>query len=334
MPQAIIVASRNGAPALPEAMRILRKGGSALDAVEAAARIIEADPNDTSVGRGGWPNIVGTVEVDASIMDGTTREAGSVGAVRGYLYPISIARAVMERLPHVMLVGDGATRFAAEIGAQKAPLLTARTRGLWVDFLKRARETPVSVRRRTALAPLVRRTVRLNRTGTVNFIALDRKGRIASAVSTSGWGYKYPGRLGDSPIIGAGNYCDGRYGGATCTGFGELAMRALTAKTAVDRLAAGASPAVAARRAIAEANELDRPSLRPSQGDPRSSPRDPRPSREDPAPMNVVVLARDGTYASATNHAGREFAVMTADMDVPLIRRRAVVTAKGARGGR
>ncbi|MBI2774085.1 MAG: isoaspartyl peptidase/L-asparaginase [Chloroflexi bacterium] len=109
-------------------MRIRRRGGSALDAVEAAARIAEADPRDTSVGRGGWPNILGEVEVDASIMDGTTRRAGSVGAVRGYLYPISIARAVMQRLPHVMLVGDGAMRFAAEIGAERARLLTPRTR--------------------------------------------------------------------------------------------------------------------------------------------------------------------------------------------------------------
>jgi beta-aspartyl-peptidase (threonine type) len=300
----VVIASKNGAPALPAAMRIMTRGGGALDAVEAAARIVEADPMDTSVGRGGWPNILGTVEVDASIMDGTTRRAGSVGAVRGYLYPISIARAVMERLPHVMLVGDGAMRFAAEIGAERATLLTARTRGLWVDFLERVRETPASVRRRRALAPVVMRTVGLERKGTVNFIAIDRRGRMASAVSTSGWGYKYPGRLGDSPIIGAGNYCDGRYGGAACTGFGELAMRALTAKTAVDRLARGMSAAAVARRAIADVNALE---------------------TGEPAAMNVVILAKDGTYASATNRAGREFAVMTADMRAPRIERRIVV---------
>jgi beta-aspartyl-peptidase (threonine type) len=307
MTTATIVSSKNGATALPAAMRILRRGGSALDAVEAAARIVEADPADTSVGRGGWPNILGTVEVDASIMDGTTRRAGCVGAVRGYLYPISIARAVMERLPHVMLVGDGAMRFAAEIGAEKATLLTSRTRGLWIDFLRKVGETPASVRRRKRLAPVVMRTVGLERKGTVNFIALDRRGRMASAVSTSGWGYKYPGRVGDSPILGAGNYCDGRYGGAACTGFGELAMRALTAKTAVDRLASGMSPAAVARRAIADVNEID--------------------GTRDPAAMNIVVLARDGRFASATNRAGREFAVMTSEMDEPLIKRRIVVRA-------
>jgi beta-aspartyl-peptidase (threonine type) len=302
-PPATIVASANGAPALPAAMRILRRGGSALDAVEAAARIVEADPRDTSVGRGGWPNILGVVEVDASIMDGRTRRAGAVAAVRGYLYPISIARAVMDRLPHVLLVGDGATRFAREIGAERADLLTASTRRLWIDFLKQAGETPASVKRRRSLAPVVKRTVALERKGTVNFIALDTKGHMASAVSTSGWGYKYPGRVGDSPVIGAGNYCDERYGGAGCTGFGELAMRALTAKWVVDRLADGRDPGRVAREAIREVNALEAP----------------------PPAMNVVVLARDGRYASATNRAGRQYAVMTAEMDEPRLLRRSLV---------
>ncbi|MGH2377250.1 MAG: isoaspartyl peptidase/L-asparaginase [Candidatus Limnocylindria bacterium] len=302
-PPATIVASANGAVALPAAMRILRRGGSALDAVEAAARIVEADPRDTSVGRGGWPNLLGVVEVDASIMDGRTRRAGAVAAVRGYLYPISIARAVMERLPHVLLVGDGAMRFAAEIGAERARLLTASTRRLWTDFLRDAGETPSTVGRKRALAPLVMRTVRLARKGTVNFVALDRRGHMASAVSTSGWGYKYPGRVGDSPLIGAGNYCDERYGGAACTGFGELAMRALTAKSAVDRLAEGQDPLRVARAAIREANAFD----------------------ADPPPMNVVVLARDGRHASATNRAGRTYAVMTAEMAETRVIRRAVV---------
>lgn len=302
-----VLASANGATALPAAMAILARGGSALDAVEAAARVVEADPSDTSVGRGGWPNILGTVEVDASIMDGTTRRAGAVGAVRGYLYPISIARAVMERLPHVMLVGDGAMRFAREIGAERARLLTPRTRGLWVDFLRQARETPVSIARRRALAPVVTRTVDLARMGTVNFIAIDAAGRMASAVSTSGWGYKYPGRVGDSPIIGAGNYCDARYGGAACTGFGELAMRCLTAKAAVDRLAAGMPPADVARRAIDDVHALE---------------------PDGPPAMNIVVLARDGRYASATNRSGRKHALMTSAMREPLVEERTLVTAR------
>lgn len=285
-------------------MRILRRGGSALDAVEACARIVEADPRDTSVGRGGWPNILGTVEVDASIMDGTTRRAGAVAAVRGYLYPVSISRVVMERLPHVLLAGAGAERFAREIGAERAQLLTASTRRLWHEFLRGAGETPASVRRRRDLAPVVRRTVRLERRGTVSFIAIDRRGRMASAVSTSGWGYKYPGRVGDSPIIGAGNYCDSRYGGAACTGFGELAMRSLTAKRAVDALARGQRPAAVAAAAIREAVAL-----------------------EPADPLNIVVLSAGGTHAAATNRRGREYAFMTSEMEGPAKAPRRLVVA-------
>ncbi|MEP6694314.1 MAG: isoaspartyl peptidase/L-asparaginase, partial [Chloroflexota bacterium] len=272
----IVIASGNGAPGLAAGIRVLRKGGSALDAVEACARVIEADPSDKSVGRGGHPNVVGVVELDASLVDGTTHRVGAVGALVGYLYPISVARAVMERLPHVMLVGDGAARFAREIGAEKANNLTASTRRDWVARLKKVRETPSTIRRRAKLIPVVARTVGEER-GTVNFIALDRAGNIASAVSTSGWAYKYPGRLGDSPIVGAGNYCDTRYGGACCTGFGELAIRNVTAKTAVDRLASGTSALEVARRAIADVNELD------------------------DAAFNIVVLAADGSHAAASN---------------------------------
>jgi beta-aspartyl-peptidase (threonine type) len=285
----LIIASGNGAPGLAAGLAVLRKGGSALDAVEACARVIEADPNDTSVGRGGKPNVLGIVELDASLMDGTSHRVGAVGALRGYLHPISVARAVMERLPHVMLVGDGAARFASEIRAEKATLLTPSTRRMWVARLAKAHETPATVRRRAKLVPVVAKTVGEER-GTVNFIALDGSGAVASAVTTSGWAYKYPGRLGDSPIIGAGNYCDSRYGGACCTGFGELAIRNVTAKTAVDRLANGMSAAEVARRAIADVNAL-----------------------EDAA-FNIVVLAADGSHAAASNRADRRYAWQRIDM--------------------
>lgn len=234
------------------------------------------------------------------LVDGTTHRVGAVGALTGYLHPISVARAVMERLPHVMLVGEGAVRFASEIRAEKATLLTAATRQMWVERLAKARETPASVRRRVTLAPVVAKTVGEER-GTVNFIALDRAGDIASAVSTSGWAYKYPGRLGDSPIVGAGNYCDTRYGGACCTGFGELAIRNVTAKTAVDRLAGGMSAAEAARRAIADANAFDQ------------------------GAFNIVVLAADGSHAAASNRKGRRYAWQRADMSAPELSARVLV---------
>lgn len=298
----IIIASGNGAKALPEGVRILRRGGSALDAVEACSRYVEADVTDISLGRGGLPNILGQVELDASIVDGTTHRVGSVAALQGYLHPISVARAVMEKLPHVMLVGAGAARFAAEIGAETTNNLTASTRRLWVERLAKVRETPARVRKRKTLIRVVKKTVGEN-PGTVNFIALDRKENIASAVTTSGWAYKYPGRVGDSPIVGAGNFCDSKAGGACCTGFGELAIRNVTAKTAVDRLAERMKLIDVAGRAIADVNLLD------------------------DAAFNIVVLGADGTHAAATNRAGRQYAFMSVDVTDAATTPRAVVRA-------
>jgi beta-aspartyl-peptidase (threonine type) len=297
----VIVASGNGASAVPAGMRILARGGSALDAVEACAKIIEADTSDTSVGRGGKPNVLGEVELDASIVDGTTHRTGAVAALKGYLHPISVARAVMERTPHVFIVGDGAARFAGEIGAEATQNLTPSTRKLWVERLRAVGETPATIRRRAKLLPVVRKTVREER-GTVNFLGLDGRGDMASAVTTSGWAYKYPGRVGDSPIVGAGNYCDSRHGAAACTGYGELAIRNVTAKTAVDRLALGMPPDMVARAAIADANEL-----------------------EDAA-FNIVVLSAKGVHASATNREGRRYVWMTGKMKEPTTATRTLVS--------
>jgi len=297
-----IISSGNGRDALPTGIAILARGGSALDAVEACARIVEADPADRSVGLGGLPNVLGEVELDASILDGTTHAAGSVSALTGYLHPITVARAVMAQLPHVMLVGAGATRFAREIGAEEADLLTPETRELWIERLREAGQTPASIARAKELAPIVRDLTREER-GTVNFIAVDKRGAFATAVSTSGWGYKYPGRIGDSPVIGAGHYCDTRFGGAACTGYGELALRNLTAKTAVDRLAAGQAPATVAENAIADANALVSAGSR----------------------LNIVVLAADGRHAAATTRPGVKYAYQTVGMTRAAVRARTVV---------
>jgi beta-aspartyl-peptidase (threonine type) len=296
-----IVSSGNGRAALATGIGILAKGGTALDAVEACARIVEADPADETVGYGGLPNVLGVVELDASIVDGTTHAAGSVAALTGYLHPITVARAVMERLPHVMLVGAGAVRFAAEIGAEAGALLTPESRGKWVERLRDAGHTPASNARAAALGPVVADMV--TERGTVNFVALDKRGNIASAVTTSGWGFKYPGRVGDSPIIGAGHYSDSRFGGAACTGFGELAMRNVTAKTAVDRLARGESAAAVAEQAIADANALVSHGSR----------------------LNIVVLAANGEHAAATTKRGVKYAYQSVGMTRPAVRARAIV---------
>ncbi len=302
-----MVASRNGAQGLPVGMRILRRGGTARDAVVAATKVVEDDPEDRSVGTGGLPNVLGEVELDASLMDGRMLRVGAVCALRGFRSPIEVARLVLERLPHVLLAGDGAARFARECGCEERDLLTPEARELWRRRLRRVGETPASIARKRRLIPVVWRAI-VEERGTVNVLALDRRGDLAAAVSTSGWAYKYPGRVGDSPIIGAGNYCDSRFGAAACTGFGELAMRAGSARTAVERLHAGDTPEDAARDAIAAANALQARVVKR---------------------LNVVVLAPDGAHAAATTRRGARYAVMTGHMREAALLPRRVVRAAG-----
>ena len=249
----LVVASGNGEAGMMTAMEALRHGGSAIDAVEAGIRVIESDPAESSVGLGGLPNVVGEVELDASIMDGSNLAAGCVGALAGFEHPISVARRVMELSPHTFLVGPGAARFALETGFSTAKLLTPVARRVWRDGLpdtlsaQGRRELP----RRGELLPIVHRAVeRIRQNGTVNFIARDGRGNLACGVSTSGWPWKYPGRLGDSPIIGAGNYVDNRYGAAACTGYGELVIRCGTAHSVVLYMRMGRSVRAACRNAI------------------------------------------------------------------------------------
>lgn len=127
----IVVTNNEGTSGVPETARLLKSGAPALDAVEAGIRLVEADENVRTVGRGGWPNLLGEVELDASVMDGTTLRTGAVGALKGFLHPVSVARQVLERVPHELLVGEGAGRFAAEIGAEAGDLLTPHARAAW-----------------------------------------------------------------------------------------------------------------------------------------------------------------------------------------------------------
>ena len=260
----IVIASSNGDVGIPAAWAILQGGGPALDAVEAAVRAVEDNPADHSVGYGGYPNLLGEVELDASIMDGATLRAGAVGALRGYRHAITAARGVMEQLPHVMLAGEGAARFAAELGLPREDLLTEETARVWREGI--AGRLPEQFRdaQGAIFAAMLGRAAHLTTdpervAGTVNVIAQDRSGRIASAVSTSGWAWKYPGRLGDSPIIGAGNYADDRYGAAACTGWGELAIRAGTARSVVLYLKQGLALEEACREAFHDLAALHLP---------------------------------------------------------------------------
>ena len=206
----IVVASSNGEVGIKESMQILKSGGKALDAVEAGIRLVESNPEDHTVGYSGYPNILGEIELDASIMDGRSLTAGSVGALKGFLHPISIARKVMEELPHVFLVAEGAHRFAAEMGFEEQDLRVDDSFQVWEDHLKKSLPEGVyeNLGKQKDLWKWVRIATDPERAGgTVNFIALDSHGDICVGVSTSGWAAKYPGRLyGDGGDVDPGLY--------------------------------------------------------------------------------------------------------------------------------
>jgi beta-aspartyl-peptidase (threonine type) len=295
----IVVASKNGIVGIEESVRVLKAGGSAVDAVEAGIRLVEENPEDHTVGYGGYPNLLGQVELDAAIMDGRDLAAGAVGAMQGYMHAISVARQVMERLPHVFLVGEGAARFAAEIGFERRDLVTEEARQAWEQRLREdlPRETLDRMAERTDLWRWVEIATDPERArGTVNFIARDAWGNVCAGVSTSGWAWKYPGRLGDSPVIGAGLYADSRAGAAACTGMGEMAIRASTARSLVLYLQMGMSLADAGRRAMEDLNALGGRFL---------------------SAMSFIALDRDGQHAGFSNTEGRTYIFQTEDMDAP-----------------
>jgi beta-aspartyl-peptidase (threonine type) len=251
----LVVASGNGAIGISAAVASLQGGGSVLDAVEAGIRVVEDNPLDNSVGLGGIPNVDGDVELDASIMEGATRRAGAVGALRGYRHAITVARGVLESSPHVLIVGEGARQVAAAMGMVGEDLLTTQSRELWTRGMVEgfSAGSPLAGDEPYVALPLPPGAPVL---GTVNFIARDSSGHLAVGVSTSGLGWKHPGRLGDSPVIGAGNYCDDRYGAAACTGWGELALRAGTARSVVEALRSGLSVEAACVGALQDLAEL------------------------------------------------------------------------------
>ncbi len=294
----LVVASANGLAGVDVAWDVMAAGGSVLDAVEAATRVVEDEPTDHSVGYGGYPNAAGEVELDASIMEGETRRAGAVGSLRRYRHAITVARAVMERLPHVLVVGDGAARLAAELGMEAEDLLTAEAEHVWRSRVPRG-EHPLIETAMVAMDPDLA-------AGTVNFLAVDASGRMASAVSTSGWAWKYPGRLGDTPVIGAGNYCDDRYGAAACTGWGELAVRAGTARAVVASLAAGVALTDACHIAFADLATLG--------------------VAPDRVLMHLVAMDGTGEYGGFSTRPGTRYAVRTSGMARAALQPRTVIT--------
>lgn len=257
-----------------EAWKILSQGGRALDAVEAGAKVPEADPKETSVGYGGLPDRDGIVTLDACIMD-ENGNCGSVAFLQHIVHPISVARLVMEKTPHVMLVGEGALRFALANGFRKKKLLTPESEKIWKEWTKKAEYKPVA---------------NIENHDTIGIIALDGNGNLSGACTTSGMAFKMHGRVGDSPIIGAGLYVDNEIGAATATGVGEEVIRIVGCHLVVELMRQGNSPEDACRLAVERILKKN-------------------PSKSKDVQVGFLALNKNGEYGSYCLQKGFTFAV-------------------------
>lgn len=216
------------------AWSILSKGGYALDAVEAGVRLIEGDPDEQTVGIGGYPDREGVVTLDACIMDEKSG-CGSVAFLRDIVHPISVARKVMEETPHIMMVGDGAKQFAMSQGFKEENLLTEKSKKDWEDWLRTSKYQP---------------QINIENHDTISMLALDQAGNLCGACTTSGAAWKLHGRVGDSPLIGAGLFLDSDVGGACATGLGEAVIRTAGSAMVVEAMRHGAEPMEACRQIV------------------------------------------------------------------------------------
>ncbi|MFC3196382.1 N(4)-(beta-N-acetylglucosaminyl)-L-asparaginase [Parapedobacter deserti] len=237
-----------GVAANQAAWEILKKGGKALDAVEAGVRIPESDLANATVGKGGYPDRDGYVTLDACIMD-ENGNCGAVAALEHIQHPISVARMVMEKTPHVMLVGEGALQFALANGFEKENLLTPESAHAWENWLKEKKYEPV-VNIENKLFNAEKLPGNRYNHDTIGMLALDTLGNLSGACTTSGMAFKMRGRVGDSPIIGAGLYVDNEVGAATATGVGEEVIRTVGSFLVVELMRQGLAPRDACREAV------------------------------------------------------------------------------------
>ena len=246
------------------AAEILERGGGAIDAAEQGIWTVESDPEVDSVGLGGFLNRDGGLELDAAMMDGDTLRSGSVGGLIGYEHPVSVARAVLEKTEHALLVGDGAARFAREMGfvpAKPGTLITEKAREAWEKKRGEGHDT-------------------------IGLVAVDMSGKLVAATSTSGSSMKLPGRVGDSPLIGSGFYAESGVGGCTATGLGEDIMKTCLSFRVVEMMRAGMSPQAAAEEAVRSAHESILRRGRKPDG------------------MALVCMNAKGEFGAAANHRG------------------------------
>lgn len=303
-PHPVVISSANGLKAIEKAMALLKEKKEPLDAVIAAVNIVEDDPNDHSVGLGGLPNEDGVVELDASVMHGPTHKAGAVAALRNIKNPSKVARLVMERTDHALLVGEGAFRFARAHGFKEEELLTDDARKMWLQWKEnRSHEddwlSPEETGATTRPAAGARgrgRDLIEHTWGTINCCAVDESGNLAGVTTTSGLSYKIPGRVGDSPIIGAGLYVDNEVGAAGSTGRGEANLQNCTSFLIVELMKAGRSPQDACLMAMQRVADHTESRLRDKNGRPEFD-------------LKLYALAKNGRYGGASMWSGGQFAV-------------------------
>ncbi len=314
-----VISSGNGLRATEKAMELMKGGAHPLDSIVQGVKIVEDDPKDNSVGYGGLPNEEGVVQLDASVMDGALHRAGSVGALENIKNPASVALLVLRRTDHVMLVGAGALKFALRMGFKEEDLLTEGSREAWLkwranlgkddDWLNDDerddvdqsgkplgwRATPIDIDSGPGRIDPV--TGVPYTTGTIHCSAVTESGHVAACTSTSGLSWKLPGRLGDSPIVGAGMYCDNEVGSAGATGRGEAVIQICGSFFIVQQMEKGLSPTeacLAAAKKIADRTKEKR--LRDDKGRPNFQ-------------VSFYALRKDGAYGSAAIRSGATYTV-------------------------
>lgn len=305
----VVISSANGLKATAKAMEMIRQGADALDAVIAGVNIVEDDPKDNSVGYGGLPNEDGVVELDASVMHGPTGRGGAVASLRNIKNPSKVARLVMERTDHVLLVGEGALRFAKAHGFKEEDLLTDESRAAWLRW-KETMSTqddwlpPHDIESKD-IGEGIRSAIR--NYGTINCNAIDLRGNISGCTTTSGLAWKIPGRVGDSPILGAGLYVDNDVGAAGSTGRGEANLLACSSVMIVEFMRQGKSPEQACLMAcerIVRQTKMKR--LLDDQGRPTFN-------------VNFYALNKRGEFGGASIWSGSRMAVNTGEAESRLV---------------
>jgi N4-(beta-N-acetylglucosaminyl)-L-asparaginase len=300
-------ADASGKRGIQVAYDMIARGADPLDAIVAGVNIVELNPADQSVGLGGLPNEEGIVQLDASCMHGPTKRAGSVAGLEGIATPSLVAKAVMDHTDHIMLVGADAKRFALKMGFQEQNLLTEASRQTWLRWKENPGAFNNWIDTRPKAAPRSGRAFEAERlygddgalaftTGTINMNAVTANGDIASVTTTSGLSWKIPGRIGDSPIIGAGQYCDNTVGAAGSTGRGEANIKVCGAFLAVEFMRQGMAPQAALMKVMERVIAMTEPRLLNEKGRPWFD-------------LQFYAVAKDGRYAAACAYEGSRFAV-------------------------